>query len=76
MRIAKYIEEWETEEAVKTLNGVAVCYQPQYEAKEWQRMDFKDNYVYKRRRNAQIDFPTLKVVRYCKDDFNSPVYLD
>lgn len=76
MRIAKYIEEMEKEGIVKTINGVMVCYQPQYEAKEWQRMKFLDNYVYKRRRNAQIDFPMLKIVRYSKDDFNNPVYLD
>ncbi len=76
MRIAKYIEEWETEEAVKTINGVMVCYQPQYEAKEWQRMNFKDNYVYRRKRNAQVDFPNLKIMRFNKEEIENPVYLD
>ncbi len=76
MRINKYLDESENEESVKTINGVAVCYQPQYEAKEWQRMSFKDNYVYRRRKNAQIDFPSLKIVRYFKDDFENAIYLD
>ena len=76
MRINKYLDELDKEESVKTVDGVTVCFQPRYEAKEWQRMNFKDNYVYRRKRNARIDFPRLEIVRCFKEDFENPVYLD
>jgi len=74
MRIAKYVEEWEAEEYVRT--AVVVCYQPQYEAREWERLNFKDNYVYRRRRNAQMDFPNTRIVKFNRNYFSNPVYLD
>ena len=71
MRINKYIEDDEEEISV-----IAVCYQPEFNPVEWERLNFHDNYFYRHRRNAQIDFPALRINRRDQKELYNPVYLD
>jgi hypothetical protein len=53
-----------------------VCYQPEYDKAEWERLNFADFLVYRDREKAQMDFPRLKILKYRLNEIHQPVIVD
>ena len=53
-----------------------VCYQPEYNKEEWERLNFSDFLVYRDREKAQLDFPRLKILKYQLSDIHKPIIID
>jgi predicted nucleotidyltransferase len=54
----------------------AVCYQPEHNETEWEKLNFACFMVYKNRRNAQLDFPSFKIIEYKTDQIQEPIFID
>ncbi len=53
-----------------------VCYQPEYNKEEWDRLNFVDFMVYRDKEKAQMDFPRLRIIKYKLSDIHKPIIID
>ncbi len=52
------------------------CYQPEFNEKEWEKLNFACFMVYKNKRNAELDFPILKIIEYQTKHVDYPIFID
>ena len=54
----------------------ALLFQPDYDAKAWQALGFCNNYFYRSKENAQLDFPKLRISTFYIADTSKLIFLD